>query len=149
MNSEISDTARETDPFDSMLGYHLRRLSVAAMTDLAGSLARLGLKPVDASILFVISSHSGITQSEVGRSLGILRANMAPLIAGLTKKGLIEREPVDGRSQALRLSTRGRALCRQAREATRQHEDRMFGTLTPAARARMISQLRALWQAKS
>src|ERR1700685_109043 len=122
MNGTTKLLPRESDVFGQLLGYHLRRLSVMVMADLTKSLSPLGLKPADASILFVIAAKPGITQSDIGKVLGILRANMAPLIAGLVTQGLIEREPVDGRSQALRLSAAGQSLCRQAQSATRSHE---------------------------
>lgn len=141
--------AAQSDPFHDMLGYHLRRLSVLAMADLTQSLAPLELKPADASILFVIASNAGITQSAAGKALGILRANMAPLIASLAKRGLIEREPMDGRSHAMRLSALGQATCRQAKDITRDHEHRLFGNLSRAAHARMIAQLHALWERKA
>ena len=149
MNKASQRLAPVPDPFNGMLGSHLRRSSVIAMTDLAESLAPLKLKPVEYSILSTIAFHPGSTQSEVGKALGILRANMAPIIATLTKKGLIDREPVDGRSQALRLSAAGHAVCRRALNITREHEERVFGALSPAARTRMIAQLRALWQPRS
>jgi DNA-binding MarR family transcriptional regulator len=136
------------DPFDGLLGYHLRRLSVMVMADLADALSPLGLRPADASILWMIGAFPGITQIDVGKALGILRSNMAPLIANLLSRGLIERQPVDGRSHALRLSSAGQDLCRRARNAATGHEDRLFKTLSRAARARMISQLRALWTDK-
>jgi DNA-binding MarR family transcriptional regulator len=135
----------ETKLFDSLLGYHLRRLSVLVMTDLTQALSPLDLKPADASVLFMISANPGITQSEVGKALGILRANMAPLIGALLRRSLIEREPVDGRSQALTLSSAGRSICARAKEVTTEHESRLFGTLSPSARSRLIAQLRELW----
>jgi DNA-binding MarR family transcriptional regulator len=147
-NTAIAALDREQDPFDELLGYHLRRLSVLVMADLADTLMPLGLKPATASIILMIGSNPGVTQSEIGRTLGILRANMAPLIAALVKQGLIDRKAVDGRSQALRLSATGRLVHREARAATLAHEDRIFGSLTNAFRAQMISQLRKLWQDK-
>lgn len=149
MSKAEESQAPESDPFGALLGYHLRRLSVIAMADLTESLAPLGLKPADASVLFMIGSNSRLTQSDIGRALGILRANMAPLIAALVKRGLVEREPVDGRSQALCLTPAGQAIRRQAWRSTKAHEARMFGTLTPAAHTRMVAQLRTLWQAKN
>jgi DNA-binding MarR family transcriptional regulator len=138
--------ARFIDPFDRMLGYHLRRASVAVMNDLTRRLAHLRLKPADASVLFLIRSNAGLTQSEVGRTLGILRANMAPLTASLVRKGLIVRKRVDGRSQALRLSAAGEAICREAWETTLAHEERMFGALPKAARRACIEDLQGVWQ---
>jgi DNA-binding MarR family transcriptional regulator len=135
----------ESSLFDKLLGYHLRRLSVVVMTDLTQALSPLDLKPADASVLFTIAANPGITQSEVGKSLGILRANMAPLIAALLKRDLIEREPVDGRSQALTLSSAGQRICSQAKLVTEEHENRLFGKLSLSARSRLIAQLRELW----
>ena len=93
-------TARK-DPLESLLGYHIRRLSVLVMADLSDALAPHQLSPADASILLSIGARPGVTQSAVGRSLGILRANMAPLVGALATRGLIARTRVDGRSQAL------------------------------------------------
>ena len=146
MTKASAPVARQSDTFDDLLGYHLRRLSVLVMADLTESLAPLGLKPADASVLFVIASTPDITQSGVGRLLGIRRANMAPLIAALISQGLIDREAADGRSHALRLSAAGQLLARRAKQATRAHEDRLFGSLSKTARHRLIEQLRGLWQ---
>jgi len=87
------------DPFAGLLGYHLRRLSVLVMADFTEALAPLGLKPAEASVLYAIRAGTGMTQSDVGKMLGIQRANMAPLIAGLMQRGLVERDRVDGRSR--------------------------------------------------
>jgi DNA-binding MarR family transcriptional regulator len=143
--SEQTEVAA-TDPFDALLGYHLRRLSVLVMADLTASLAPLGLKPADASILLALNSDSVLTQSDIGRRLGIQRANMAPLMAGLMHNGLVEKQAVDRRSYAVRLSRAGRAVHRQVRGLMAAHEARMFASLTPAARQRLVKQLKALWQ---
>jgi DNA-binding MarR family transcriptional regulator len=116
------------------------------MADFTEALAPLGLKPAEASVLYAVAAAPGLTQSDVGKVLGIQRANMAPLIAGLIQLGLVERDRVDGRSQALRLTAAGAAARIAAAEANRIHEDRMFGILGPPARARMAAQLRSLWQ---
>jgi DNA-binding MarR family transcriptional regulator len=144
--AKSEEDVASVDAFDDLLGYHLRRLSVKVMADFSGALKPLGLNPADASILFVINTNPGITQSDVGKTLGILRANMAPLIAALVQRGFVERETIDGRSQALTLTSSGAATCRQARTAARTHEDRMFGALAETTRLRLIKQIRALWQ---
>ncbi len=116
------------------------------MSDLTASLVPLGVKPAEATALLLIAAHPVITQSDIGRTLGILRANMTPMAAGLVRRGLIAREPVDGRSQALRLTSRGEVLARKAQKIILDHEARLFGTLSPSARDRMLGQLRELWQ---
>jgi DNA-binding MarR family transcriptional regulator len=134
------------DPFDGLLGYHLRRLSVLVMADLAAALAPFGLKPAEASVLFMIGQGGVMTQSDIGRALGIQRANMAPLIAGLIKRGLVAREPMDGRSQALTLTAAGREICQDSWAATKAHEDRMFGALSAEERDALLARIRGLWR---
>jgi DNA-binding MarR family transcriptional regulator len=133
------------DPADSLLGYHLRRVSLQSMADFAVALAPLGLRPADASVLFVIGANPGVTQSQIGRMLAIKRANMTPLVAGLSQRGLLRATPKDGRSHGLRLTTRGSTLCRKARAAADAHDQRFFGALGAADRNRLLAQLRALW----
>jgi DNA-binding MarR family transcriptional regulator len=140
-------SAHRVSPFESLVGYHLRRLSVLTMADLARSLAPLDLSPVSASVLFLIDARAGLTQSDVGKQLGILSANLTPLVAGLLKRGLIERERRDGRSRVLSLSPRGKQLHALAWKVAQAHEKRCFGILPAAARARLIAELRALWEA--
>jgi DNA-binding MarR family transcriptional regulator len=148
MDKKKSSSLAGREPFDSLIGYHLRRLSVLAMQDFTKALAPLMLKPADASILFTLAAHSGSTQSGMGRFLGIRRANMAPLIGALLDRGLIERTAVDGRSQSLRLSAAGRALQRQAWKAAALHEEQLFGALSVEARAALIDLLRGLWRGR-
>lgn len=133
------------DPLEDLLGYQLRRLSQLTMADLAGALEPLGLRPAESSVLFTIAANPDITQSDVGRMLGVKRANMAPLIAGLESRELISRVPMDGRSQALRLTAKGETLHAAAQAATRAHEARCFGTMAESERARLVDQIHQLW----
>jgi DNA-binding MarR family transcriptional regulator len=146
MPRESPATRAAVDALDDFIGYHLRRLSLVVMADLTQALSGLGLKPTAAAILLNLHANPEMTQSDLCKALGILRANMTPLIRTLQRDGLITRAPVDGRSQALRLSPSGRRTCRQARVIMKTHEERLFGSLTPAARRRMLGQLRPLWQ---
>ncbi len=71
--AKIPDNASIADACEEHIGYHVRRLSVKVMADFANELKPLDLNPADASILFVIGSNPGVTQSLVGKILGILR----------------------------------------------------------------------------
>jgi DNA-binding MarR family transcriptional regulator len=143
--TKTPESTKLADPLSDLLGYHLRRLSVRVMADLARALAPLDLNPADASVLLVIEANPGVTQSEIGKAIGILRANMAPLVSALSARGLIDSEPVDGRSNALRLSDRGLAVCRQAASLLQEHEERMFGSMPASSRSRLLAQVRGLW----
>ena len=125
------------DVVQDRLGYVLRRASSGMMSELGTVLARVGLRPVEATILLLIGAREGSTQSEIGRTLGIKRANMVPLIAGLTAKGLVEKSPVDGRSQGLSLTATG-IVSRDAADAVMQAHERRFQSLLSETEVKML-----------
>jgi DNA-binding MarR family transcriptional regulator len=133
------------NPLDDLLGYQLRRASAAMLADLAEALGDFHLRPTEVSVLLLIEANPDITQSEIGRVLGVKRANMAPITATLTERGLIERAQANGRSQALRLSADGAAMAMDARARIHDHEDRFFGKLPDSARAALLPVLRSIW----
>lgn len=110
------------NPFDSHLGYLLRRASNAVIGELAQRLDTIGLKVSEASILLLIERNPRITQSDLGRMLAIKRANMVPLAAGLESRGLVTREPVDGRSHGLVLTAAGNIAFAQASRIMAEQE---------------------------
>lgn len=109
----------------------MRRASGVVMADLANTLGELDLKISEASVLAVIGDGPGRTQSSIGRRLGIQRANMAPLVAKLEQRGLVERTRSDGRSSGLSLTEAGSAIVERVRNLISQHEVRVFTALTP------------------
>ncbi|MFZ2998611.1 MarR family winged helix-turn-helix transcriptional regulator [Sphingobium sp.] len=120
----LAPTGPLTDPIASRLGYLLRRASSVMMGNLGASLAQMGLRPVEATILIVVAANPDCSQSDIGRMLGIKRANMVPLIAGLIGKDYVRKARVDGRSQALSLTDAGQAICHQADAVMTAHEER-------------------------
>lgn len=137
-------TSDFTNPLESLHGYQLRRASNAIMADLARGLEPLGLRPTEASILLLIDANPGITQSEIGRLLGIKRANMVPLSAALERRGLIRREQMDGRSHGLLTTAEGAATCDAARRIIEDHEQRSFSHFSPDQLASLVAALRAI-----
>lgn len=132
------------DPVKDLPGYALRRLSAGLMAKLAARLARLNLRPAEATVLLVIGANPGVTQSEIGRLLGIASANMAPLAARLADRDLIVREAVDGRSQGLTLSETGRRVAQKARSLMDDLEADLFARIPAAERAIFLKVLGAL-----
>lgn len=140
-----SDHREAANSLDNLLGYHLRRASSAVMAALHQSLAPLQLSVTEATTLMMIADNPGITQSEVGRRLSVQRANMAPLIAGLSARALVERSRIDGRTQGLRISRTGRPLVRAVRDRVATSEATLLPDLSPTSRAALIDQLRSIW----
>ena len=119
------------------------------MASLAEQLTPLDLRPTDASVLVTIQANPRIRQSEIGRMLDIRSANMAPLIAKLDQRGLIEREQVDGRSQCLTLTAAGGALASQALAVMQQHDAEIRARIPQETQQPFLNALTAIWRGAS
>jgi DNA-binding MarR family transcriptional regulator len=131
-------------PLDSLLGYQLRRASSAMIGDLSRDLTTLDLTVPEMSVLWTFDRPGGCSQSECGRTLGIQRANMAPLAARLEQRGLIERSALNGRSHALMLTLAGEALMKRARAVVARHEARFLPQLSAEERAQLVRLLQTV-----
>jgi DNA-binding MarR family transcriptional regulator len=136
----------EPHPLEALLGYQMRRASSLLMAGLAERLADLGLRTTEASVLVVLESEPLLTQAEIGRRLGIKRANMAPLMAGLSARGLVRRTQGEGPARPLKLSKSGAALAAEARHQMEQNDAEAFGQFDAEDRARFGAMLTALWR---
>lgn len=91
----MNETRLRTDPedaLDAQIGYNLRRASALALNDFAIELAEASLRPVTYGMLALIDERPGIRAAELCRLLGMKSANMAPLLAELEERGLVERD---------------------------------------------------------
>ena len=138
------EPAALVDPMAARIGYQLRRVSVLMMADLGERMAPTGLRPTEATILLLIGANAGCRQGEVGETLGIKRANMVPLIAGLIKKRLVTRVRADGRSHALTLTPAGRAKTTAFNKLLDQHESEFHSRLDQKSLAGLLAALKLL-----
>ena len=130
-------------PLDTLLGYRLRRASMAMMADLLAVLQPLGLSAGEASFLILVGANPGCRQSDVGRTLEIKRANMTPLVARMKARGLVADAPIDGRSRSLTLTEAGAAL-RDKALARVNAADRKVRAALLADEAALLSALRQI-----
>jgi DNA-binding MarR family transcriptional regulator len=143
--NRVAECASIDNPLDVLLGYQLRRASAAILADLTHALEEVALTPTEASVLLLIGYNPGITQSEIGRTLAIQRANMAPIAAMLTERGLLARSQADGRSQGLVLKRAGVALADRVRAIIAAHETKFLPELSDEERLALIGVLRRVW----
>jgi DNA-binding MarR family transcriptional regulator len=133
-----------SDPLAAMLGFQLRRASVAVMNALAEELAPWGLNPGEGSLLLMVGANPGVTQSAIGRSMRAQPANLVPLINKLTAIGAIERVPGKGRTIALSLTAEGRSLHEGVAAAFARNEARITRNVPAGRRAETIELLRQI-----
>jgi len=110
------------NPVKHFPGYMLRILSQKTMAQLSQSLQRIDLRVSEGTVLLFIQANPGIRQSEIGHEINIARANMAPLIGKLEKRGLIRKQAIDGRSYGLFLTNEGEGVTDEVARITHDHE---------------------------
>ena len=152
MNETVDRTASgkrvaPEDRLDAQIGYNLRRASALALNDFAVEMAGASLRPVTYGMLALIDERPGIRAAELCRLLGMKSANMAPLLAELEERGLVERDDhaQDRRVQVLALTKAAKAAMPAWRRQVRRHEDRFLRQLTKKERATLLRLLRLIW----
>ncbi|MFM5894060.1 MAG: MarR family winged helix-turn-helix transcriptional regulator [Novosphingobium sp.] len=134
------------NPLDSLPGYALNRAAQAMMAELGSRLAPLDLRIAEASLLLLLGSKAAMTSSEIGRALGIARANMVPLLGRLEAASLIAREPIDRKSLAITLTAAGKRMLKKVETLTRAFEEDLLSRIPAEHRAHFVPALNALWQ---
>lgn len=109
---------------DGHLGYYIRRAQVWVFQDFIRTLAPLNVRPAQYSVLLVIGSNPGLSQSDLAEALAIERARLVHLLDKLEKRGLTERQasPTDRRSHALHLTAEGQKVLKQLKTLAARHE---------------------------
>ena len=143
---ESSTSTSLDDPLEGLLGYQLRRASHAMLDDLASVLAEFSIRPTTVSVILLVASNPGITQSRIGQILAIERANMAPMTGKLTKQGLLARSRVDGRSHGLHLTAEGKAIVGKIRKRIANHEEKFWKDTKSADRNAILTFLKSVWK---
>jgi len=131
-------------PLDSLPGFTLRRAANAMMAELAGRLSVLDLKISDATVLLLVADRGNMTSSEIGKMLDIQRANMVPLLNRLEAAGLIAREPIDRKSQAIVLTPLGQVQLSEVRAITSAFEADLMARIPAPHREHFMPTLHAL-----
>lgn len=109
---------------ESLVGYNARRAALSIIGLFLERMAVYDLRPVDFSILSLVTHNPGITSRQLCATLGILPPNLVAMVGTLDKRGLIERAPhrSDGRAMSLYLTKGGEQLMREAEKTARQLE---------------------------
>ena len=104
--------ARDEKLEGETLGQLVRRARRAFVRALSAELAPHGISNAEWSALRVLWRRPPPTQVELAEELLVEKASFTPVLAGLERKGLVQRrrDPLDRRKTRLILTARGRAL---------------------------------------
>ncbi len=139
--------AVDTSYLESLLGYNARRAALAVIEVFMERMAPYDLRPVDFSVLSLITHNPGITSRQLCSTLGILPPNLVGMINALEKRELIARKPHprDGRAMGLHLTPSGLKLMRDAERTAAALEAEVSGRLTPGEAKTLIRLLKKVY----
>ncbi|WP_412764602.1 MarR family winged helix-turn-helix transcriptional regulator [Pseudomonas sp. NGC7] len=125
------------------LGYCLKRAQVRAYEVLASYVDQESISPARMTALSMIAVHSGVSQSALGKALGINRASVVKVIDALESKNLVERRATEGdrRSYSLALTASGLSELRSLQEKVRQYEQAIATNLSADERRQLMDLL--------
>jgi len=84
----------------------------------------LGLTQKQVSVLWLVSDHPGLAQTDLAHRLQLDRATVMAIVNRLSKRRFLVRgaSPTDARKQTLNLTAAGRRALAAAKGAIRAHE---------------------------
>lgn len=100
----------------------------------------------EARILFEVAHREGTAASDLARDLGLDRGYMSRVLAGLERRGLIEksRSEEDGRRLRLSLTAEGRGAFSDLDERSRREISGMLGELSEEEQTRLLESMSAV-----
>ena len=137
----------DTAYLETLIGYNARRAALAVIGLFLPRMAVYGLKPVEFSVISLITHNPGITSRQLCTALNILPPNLVGMINALARRGLIERlpHPRDGRAMGLHLTDEGRQVMAEAEKTASALETEATGRLSAADRQTLIELLRKVY----
>jgi DNA-binding MarR family transcriptional regulator len=137
----------DTSYLETLLGYNARRAALKIISLFLERMAPHGLRPVDFSVLSLITHNPGITSRQLCGTLAILPPNLVGMIGSLEKRDLVQRRPHphDGRAQGLYLTAHGQTVMAEAETLASNLELEAADKLTPAERKTLTRLLQKIY----
>jgi DNA-binding MarR family transcriptional regulator len=133
---------------EGLIGYNARRAALAVIEVFLERMKVYNLRPVDFSVLSLVTHNPGITSRQLCTTLGILPPNLVGMVNALEKRELIARKPHprDGRAMGLHLTAAGEKLMRDAERTAAELESEAAGRLSTGEAKTVIRLLKKIYQ---
>ena len=137
----------DTSYLEGLIGYNARRAALAVIEVFLERMAVYELRPVDFSVMSLVSHNPGITSRQLCTTLGIRPPNLVGMVNQLEGRGLVARQPHprDGRAMGLHLTPAGQKLVRDAERTAAQLEADAASKLTDAEVRTLIRLLKKIY----
>jgi DNA-binding MarR family transcriptional regulator len=132
---------------EGLIGYNARRAALAVIEVFMQRMSIYDMRPVDFSVLSLITHNPGITSRQLCTRLGILPPNLVGMINNLEGRALIQRQPHprDGRAMGLHLTAAGKKLMREAERTAADLEAQAASRLSAAEVKILIRLLKKIY----
>lgn len=129
------------------MGYNARRASLAIIERFLREMVVYELRPVDFSVMSLVTHNPGITSSQLCTALGLLPPNLVGMLNALQKRALIERRPHpnDRRAVGLYPSDAGVTLMQAAEKTAARLEQEATAKLTAGETKTLLRLLRKIY----
>ncbi len=137
----------DTSYLETLLGYNARRAALVIIEQFLKRMAVYDLRPVDFSVLSLITHNPGISSRQLCSALNILPPNLVGMINTLEKRELIVRKPhpSDRRILGLHLSDAGGKLMKNAEQTAKELEDEAASKLSASERKTLMRLLQKIY----
>jgi DNA-binding MarR family transcriptional regulator len=140
-----SDSAMEYR-LEDQVGYWLRRAYQRHMAIFTTIMSDLDLTSVQFAALVKLGDMKAVTQTELGRLIGMDKATVSGMVSRLQKRGLLQfrPDPLDRRSRIIALTADGESLLAQALRRIDQVGEDTLAPISVAERMALREMLRKL-----
>lgn len=137
----------DTHYLESLLGYNARRTALAVIEVFLQRMAGYELRPVEFSVMSLITHNPGITSRQLCATLNMLPPNLVGMVRQLEQRGLIARQPHprDGRAMGLHPTETGVDLMQKAERTASELETSVTNRLTNPERATLLRLLKKVY----
>ena len=120
-------TQNLVNPMDRFVGYKIRRIKHAIISELNGILSGFDLRIMDFAVLSIIEANPGIFQNEITRLVGAEPPALVLSLDRLEKANYLLRRlsPIDRRLRTLHLTPKGKKLIKKVTARVEQQERRI------------------------
>ena len=134
------------DVLDDLLGYAIRRAQLAMQDSFYEAARGLDTTPPRFTALVVIGANPGLSQTVLGKILGIARSGAMQLADWFETRGLVERRrsPSDARAWGLHLTAPGEKLVAKLKRRVCEQEKARASELSSRERGELLRLLAKL-----
>ena len=133
-----------SDTLNGLVSYQIRLVQIAAYKSFEREVAGYGTAPRYYGMLKIVETNPGISQTRLAEAIYLDRSSLVPILAALSREGVIERKSASGDRRVRRvfLTPQGLTLVQQLDTEVAKHEARMTTGLSESDRETLLKLLR-------